>query len=403
MRTSLTSFRRLFFSTKRPSIAEKEQQLAANQLLQLRREKNSALCPSCNTFVNNYKYLKHLKHCATDLLPPNFRTAWPGATIAAQHAQTMETKLRENIVTLKFKEKQTVQDIATQLGLTIKRIERSAKLASKSIPLVIDPPNPNVTVIFEDKDILVVNKPPGINHHPKHRWQGGSLLNCVMGHIQENGGDPTTVGPVTRLDRDTSGVCVFAKTKASASITGLLLTGSSANKTSHKQYLALTEPNKHNGTDVGHCLQPQSVAIGEEFIVNKALALGPRRINAPPLMLVTPTFEGGKTSTTNFQLLDRSMDGHELLFCTLETGRTHQIRVHLQSAGRSILGDMTYGRGAKLSNEEDEVVTCIDRQALHAYRLRFKHPRSLRVVEFVAKPPKDFMDALKCVGVTLPV
>ena len=82
-------------------------------------------------------------------------------------------------------------------------------MASKDIPLVIDSPGDRastiIRVLFEDRDILVIDKQPRINHHPRHRWEGGTLLNSVMGYVQSNGGDPTAVGPCTRLDRDTSG------------------------------------------------------------------------------------------------------------------------------------------------------------------------------------------------------
>ena len=385
-----------------PSITDKEESILRNQRKKEQRHRDFFLCPACGTHVSTGKYVNHLQHCAYDLLLPLPHVSSADVQAVSEQANKTEKKLRECIIKLRFIDKLSVNKTADLLKVSQKRVERAVRMASKDIPLVIDSPGDRastiIRVLFEDRDILVIDKQPRINHHPRHRWEGGTLLNSVMGYVQSNGGDPTAVGPCTRLDRDTSGVCVFAKHKAAASVTGQILSGEGS---AYKEYLALTEaPLPLHQVELTHhrCSQhvPVAVAVGEEFVVDRPLALGPKRVKAQPLMRVTALFDGGKASTTRFQLLDRSEKGHELLLCTLETGRTHQIRVHLQSIQRPVLGDATYGTSPRVD------MGTIGRQALHAWRLRFRHPRSNEDLEFVAPPPADFNVACKLVGVNLP-
>ena len=160
----------------------------------------------------------------------------------------------------------------------------------------------------------------------------------------------------------------------------------------------------------------KTVAIGDDFVINKCLAIGPKRINAAPRTLVMPEFDGGKKALTTFHLKDRSSEGHELLLCTLETGRSHQIRVHLQSSGRSVLGDPMYGTlltsESEFYNINDMKKTelsfkytngAIGRTALHSWKLRFAHPRTFHEINIIAPPPLDFQNACDVVGVRLPV
>jgi 23S rRNA pseudouridine1911/1915/1917 synthase len=401
-----------------PTIAEKEIELFHIEKELNKRQKYFYQCPSCSSYVSPQKFESHLYRCAKDLLP---RGPWPGAQMALEHARALEKQVRHDVIKLRFVDKLSLEDTAKDLKLSKRRIKYVIKMSSKIIPLVIDSPSSDIiSVLYEDEDILAVNKPPRINHHPAHRWVGGSLLNSVLGHVQENFGDPTTVGPITRLDRDTSGVCVFAKTKAAASVMGQILSTQKQEQTeywnmpshSFKEYLTLTEPVR---SSVSRCPLMDDIAIGDEFVISKSLGVGPKRVNAPPKTLIMSEFDGGKKARTTFRLMDRSSQGHELLLCTLDTGRSHQIRVHLQSAGRSVLGDPFYGKltasesefGMMSEDEKTELLLkntngAIGRTALHAWRLRFAHPRTFDEIEIVAPLPTDFQKACDAVGVSLP-
>jgi 23S rRNA pseudouridine1911/1915/1917 synthase len=416
-----------------PTLVEIEEEMLRNQKKIERRTKAFFTCPACNSKVNDTKFYSHLTHCAPDLIPHHLRNKkkhtrarpdgvvvmaprWPGSRAGAVIAQRLEDQYRAEVLDLSFGDRRrTLEQVADATGTSIFRVKRAIRQASRSIPLVVDPPGKvlDLDVLFEDQDIIVVNKPPFITHHPKHRWLGGTLLNSVLGWVETNGGDPTTVGPATRLDRDTSGVCVFAKTKAAASVVGQTLAapiGLGPYGGSMKQYLTLTEPLSPPNSN---SRMPADVAVGEEFVVRKSLAVGPQRKNAAPLVQVTEVFDGGKDAETRFELLEKSPQGHELLLCTLHTGRTHQIRVHLQSAGRSVLGDTTYGSilteaefGSTASDWEQGSLKSSDgaigRQALHAWRLRFLHPRTMEEMEVTAPLPKDMNRAARKIMVNHP-
>ena len=408
-----------------PTLLEIEQRIEKTQRIYEKATKNVLECPSCESKVSAKKLFEHLQRCARDLLPKD-GTEWPCAVVGCALAKRQEDRFRATVIDLRFGEtRRTIREVGNITKTPITRVKRAIRKTSRSIPLVIDPPGDvlDLDILFEDQDIIVVNKPPHITHHPKHRWQGGTLLNSVLGWVQQQGGDPTTVGPATRLDRDTTGVSVFSKTKAAASAVGQLMSapnGIGEYGGSIKEYLALTEPLPSISGDEdyhfnGRSRMPQELNVGEEFVVRKSLAAGPKRKNAPPLVTVVPVFDGGKPAGTRCQLLGVSPLGHELLLCTLESGRTHQIRVHLQSAGRSVLGDTTYGSLAndgdveELGDEKDWTLRslhcsngAIGRQALHAWRLRFLHPRSMREMEVTAPVPNDMINAAKMIQVNHP-
>ena len=165
------------FSTKPrflPTIAEKEAEIFANEKKRKKRRKYFHQCPSCGSQVSSKKFESHLHFCARDLVP---KGSWPGVHAAADHARVLEQQVRHDVIHLRFVEKLSVSTTATTLNLTEKRIQRVVRMHSKSMPLVIDPPSSDIiNVLYEDEDILAINKPPRITHHPAHRWEGGSLV-----------------------------------------------------------------------------------------------------------------------------------------------------------------------------------------------------------------------------------
>jgi hypothetical protein len=226
-------------------VAQREKELSKAAARHAARPRSSSRnpfpCPACGNIVSEHKYHRHLMHCAEDLIPAGVK--WPGAAEAFAHAHAAEATLRAEILRLRFGGSEPPNDlrhqnlptaeVANKMGVSEARVAKAIRMASRQVPLVADRPAPawvQRAILFEDDDLLVINKPPGINHHPKHRWAGGSLLNAVMGYVADqreaNDGESLneeSVFPVHRLDAETSGVTVFAKSRASASVLGQMM------------------------------------------------------------------------------------------------------------------------------------------------------------------------------------
>lgn len=232
-------------------------------------------------------------------------------------------------------------------------------------PKVIDlaPEGIPLDVVYEDGDVLVVNKQRGLVVHPAAGHWSGTLVNAVLDKVDdlEGIGGELRPGIVHRLDKDTTGLLVIAKTeKAMASLTEQIRT-----HTARRIYWALVHGN--NMPETGRIEAP----IGRHPGDRKRMAVNTR---------------WGREATTHFKVLERYR-GYALLECRLETGRTHQIRVHLSFIGHPVVADPLYGtRKAHL-----EMVP----QALHARQLGFYHPSSGEWVEFTAEPPADMMAAIQ--------
>lgn len=225
---------------------------------------------------------------------------------------------------------------------------RVALLPQRSRP---SPENIPVQVLFEDDDLLAVNKPPGLVVHPAFGNTSGTLLNGLLARAQSwpAGSTPALLG---RLDKNTSGLVLVTKR---ASVHTAMQQAMAANRI-EKDYLAIVrgKPSPPKGT------------------IDLALDRDPwdrRRI--------TVTDRGGQPSLTKYERI-ASTRSHSIVRCRLITGRTHQIRVHLAAKGWPIVGDATYG-----------IASSIPRQALHAWRLRFKHPLSGADVLLEAPMPAD--------------
>ena len=239
-------------------------------------------------------------------------------------------------------------------------------------------------VLFEDQHLIVVNKPAGMAAHPGPGTLSGTLVNALLHHCGDSLsgiGGVARPGIVHRLDKDTSGVMVAAKSDAAH-------TGLSKLFAAHdieRVYLALTRgaPPKAGGT-----IETQ---IGRSSSDRKKMAV---------------LKSGGRRAVTHYTVQQRFGPAARPLAarvaCTLETGRTHQIRVHLASIGAPCLGDATYGSGAPAAAVKAEIEAAgLDRQALHAAVLGFVHPVTGAAMRFESPLPED-MAALEAALARLP-
>ena len=212
-------------------------------------------------------------------------------------------------------------------------------------------------IIYEDEDIIVVNKPAGMPVHPSLNNYRNSLANALMYYYQAQG-LPFIFRCTNRLDRDTSGLTVIAKHLVSSSILSALAVKHEITR----EYLAIVR-----GVPV-----PPAGTINAP-VGRTGSSLIERKID----------FEHGEHAVTHYRVLD-TKNGHSLVSLILETGRTHQIRVHMKYTGYPLIGDYLY-------NPDMEH---INRQALHSYRLAFRHPVTGEPLEFTAPLPEDMRRVL---------
>ena len=248
------------------------------------------------------------------------------------------------------------------------------------IPASVDPEplgeNIPLNVVFEDDDLIVINKPPGLVVHPAPGNLTGTLVNALIAHCGaslKGIGGVRRPGIVHRLDKDTSGIMVSAKTGPAHEG----LTRQFADHSIERAYAAFVwgMPSPSQGTVEGN--------IGRSPRNRKKMAV---------LTL------GGKTALTNYRTEAAYAAGAaSLVECRLETGRTHQIRVHMAHIGHAVIGDPVYGGGStrarmsQLSPEASNMIAGFRRQALHARLLGFEHPISGEFQRFEAALPDDLV------------
>jgi 23S rRNA pseudouridine1911/1915/1917 synthase len=214
-------------------------------------------------------------------------------------------------------------------------------------------------IVFEDETLIVVNKPAGMVSHPAHGSADGTLVNALLAHVRTLPGEAIRGGLVHRLDRDTSGLLVVAKTENALATLGRAM---------QKRYIK----REYRGLVEGVLREPAGTIRG---------ALGRDSRNRLRYAIRTD----GKPSITHYALREQLRNAAELSF-RLETGRTHQIRVHMAALGHPIVNDPLYGRpDSRLS---------LPGQALHAWRLEFKHPETKEYLAFEAEPPAEYLAAL---------
>ncbi len=228
------------------------------------------------------------------------------------------------------------------------------------------PENIAIDVVYEDADVIVINKPAGLVVHPGAGNRTGTLVNALLYHYPNNAHLPRA-GLVHRIDKDTSGLLVVARTKNAQ----LDLTEQLKDKTVYREY---------------QCI---SAGVPSDILRHTVIEapIGRHRIHRTK-MAVTDTGKAAVTHITDAQALGTH---YSLLSVRLETGRTHQIRVHLSHVGHPLLGDKAYGTLPKsgLSAMVRQAVMDFPRQALHAHRLGFRHPSTGETLVFSCQMPSD--------------
>lgn len=221
-------------------------------------------------------------------------------------------------------------------------------------------------VVFVDAHLLVINKPAGLVVHPAPGNWSGTLMNGLLGYDPQ-AFDLPRAGIVHRLDKDTSGLMVVARSRA---VMDALVRAIAAREVK-RQYLAIGQ-----GAWSGAVKRMVDAAIGRD------------PVNRLRMAAVDVSLHPGKAARTDFALLANSAQAC-LVHCTLHTGRTHQIRVHMAQLKHPLIGDALYGGATGLG---------MPRQALHAYKLAFAHPVTGQPLSFLAPPPPDFSEALTLLG-----
>jgi 23S rRNA pseudouridine1911/1915/1917 synthase len=259
---------------------------------------------------------------------------------------------------------------------------RTSDLNLLDRPVELEPQNLPLSILYEDDYFLAVNKSAGLVIHPGNGNCTGTLVNALLYHLGKNlseGSHPERPGIVHRLDKDTSGVLLIAKTNSAH----VMLAHAFASRLIKKDYL-------------GFCMGIPSESAG---IIDIPLA----RSRKDPIKRAPDRF--GKFSRTEFRLLS-TRSGISLVQFMPQTGRTHQIRVHCSSKGFPVLGDTLYGGGSgRLPQLAPAyrpfailMLACFGRQALHAWRIGFTHPFLKKEIVVTAPLPDDFRKGLQAMG-----
>lgn len=274
-------------------------------------------------------------------------------------------------------------NVCDQTGQALKTASHKTKLQQIINVTYEEPKAHNLTakeipfeIIYEDDDLLVINKPAGLTVHPGAGNHDDTLVNALLfthqGKLSSTGGE-FRPGIVHRLDKDTSGLMLVAKNDFAHQILAKML----AERRIKRTYKAFIYGN----------LQPAQGVINKNIIRSRT-----NRVK----MSVTRGI--GRNAITHYQTKEIFCDGFaSLVECTLETGRTHQIRVHMESMKHSLIGDQTYGSSKKtapkdLDNDTKNFVAEFPRQALHSYKISFEHPRNGKEISFEIGLPQDLVE-----------
>ena len=365
-------------------------------------------CPACGSkSFKGARALRHMELCCPDLLDAagremmeaaftdldeGYAQAKAGSGDPARQREcaervlallgslvSLEKELRRRSLQIKHNGGTLLDDeeVASAMGLPIGRAEHLVKRARKDIPLVAD--SDPIEVIYEDEYVIAVNKPPHLRFAPRHRWEGGSVVNRVIYHIasaraKEGTSGRRTPHVVHRLDQDTSGVSILAKDARSANG----LHRQFRERTVFKKYTAICHGEPEDGVDAWTVDAPMAEAA-DDGTPHQAVRVD------------------GKPARTGIKVRGRSGGkGYCLVHAYPETGRTHQIRVHLHHSGYPIICDTLY------LPPDGIVSSTMKRQALHATVLELSHPITGNPLRLVAPLPEDMSDAIDALGIARP-
>ena len=265
-------------------------------------------------------------------------------------------------------------ETAAKAGMSVGAEDAIVVTIPPPVPAVPEPEAIPLDVVFEDADILVVNKPPGLVVHPAPGHFTGTLVNALLHHCPALAGIGGVARPgiVHRLDQDTSGLIVVAKSEAA--MAGLAAAFSS-HRNVEKVYLAVCHGRP--SLDAGRIEN----MIGRHPVDRKRMAVVERN---------------GKLAITNWRVLGHSEEKRvSVVECRIETGRTHQIRVHMAALRCPVVGDATYGSASR-----DRLLRPVPaRQMLHAWRLSLRHPVTREPMDFEAPAPADMAPYLESAGI----
>lgn len=239
------------------------------------------------------------------------------------------------------------------LTIHIQETASSEKIPPVELPL---------SIVYEDEDLMVVNKPAGMPIHPSMKNYENSLGNALAWYFAKQN-KPFIFRCINRLDRDTSGLTIIAKHMVSAGILSTMVAQKGQADSIQREYLAISRgPVTPSAGTITAPLARKEGSVIERVV----------------------DFEKGERAVTHYHVLEYK-NGHSLLSLQLETGRTHQIRVHMKYLGYPLIGDYLY-------NPDTEYIT---RQALHSYRLAFTHPITRKEMCFTAPLPQDMQAVLE--------
>jgi len=292
--------------------------------------------------------------------------------IIAQKLKDLSRNRLQQLITngnLKFND-----TIITQPSIKLKKLGELILEIPKPKKYSLIPQNLELDIVYEDDYIIIVNKESGMVVHPGHGNYSGTLINALLYHFENLPNNSTNrPGLVHRIDKDTTGLLVIAKTEISMT----LLAKQFFKKTVQREYYALVWGDVKD----------------DEGQINFPIGRNPKnRLQ----MIVYDNIDGGKEAITNYKVIERF--GYvTLISCKLETGRTHQIRVHMKHIGHTLFNDNRYGgdkilKGTVYTKYKQFVDNCfklLPRQALHAKTLGFIHPKSNKKISFDSEIPDD--------------
>lgn len=296
-----------------------------------------------------------------------------GDRLDAYLADRLEDISRSRIQKLISQEQVRVNGtVCTSKKAIVQEEDRIQVTIPDAAPLVLEPEPIPLDILYEDDQLLIVNKPAGLVVHPAPGHASGTLVNALLWHYRTATGASTLSGIggiqrpgiVHRLDKNTTGAIAIAKTDFAHQH----LQRQFHDKTARRDYLGVVygAPKTEQGTI--------DAPLGRHPVDRQKMA-------------IVPEEKGGRPAVTHWQIKER-LGNFTLINFELETGRTHQIRVHAASIGHSIVGDPVYGSGRSIGVN-------LPGQALHAWRLRLQHPATGEAIEVTADPPDSFVKLLE--------